>query len=435
MYAYPRPDSVIWRSADVPAPARVLAFDDEAGTIAYITTKGAPARLDFRQGGASQLSRAKLTGLASADGSTIFAITSDGGVDRLGPAGAWHFKPPVPARAVFPQSDGTVLVLGERGGGSVVWRVRPPGTHILDSVTIGKVDRTLRTQVGDRLYLGSGRTLTGVRTRTMQPTSTITFEEPIEVLAATPSGDRVFVVTTSGTKVQIVDRYRDAVVGAIELGWHASDLRVDALGRYLLARPEGTDSAAVIALGTNRQVGVVATGWRSDLPYVGSDGSVALAQGKDVVMVDAETLRPGARIADGAADIWYPFQWTGFRARDARLDSPVSFAPPPQDSAAMADTVVVGSDSAVMPPAPAVDSTPRRTQVWTVSFAALLVQDRARELAAEIRVNGENARVVTATRNGAAVYRVVMGPYPTREDAERVGRESRQSYWVYEGGP
>jgi septal ring-binding cell division protein DamX len=38
-------------------------------------------------------------------------------------------------------------------------------------------------------------------------------------------------------------------------------------------------------------------------------------------------------------------------------------------------------------------------------------------------------------RNGQPVYRVVLGPYATREDADRVGRESRQSYWIYEGGP
>ena len=33
------------------------------------------------------------------------------------------------------------------------------------------------------------------------------------------------------------------------------------------------------------------------------------------------------------------------------------------------------------------------------------------------------------------VYRVILGPYPTRLDAERVGRESRESFWVYQGNP
>jgi cell division protein FtsN len=50
-------------------------------------------------------------------------------------------------------------------------------------------------------------------------------------------------------------------------------------------------------------------------------------------------------------------------------------------------------------------------------------------------VGGETARVVTSVRDGATIYRVVLGPYRSREEAERVGKESGQSYWVYEGGP
>ena len=72
---------------------------------------------------------------------------------------------------------------------------------------------------------------------------------------------------------------------------------------------------------------------------------------------------------------------------------------------------------------------------FTVSFAALLIPEKARELATQIHVGNETARVVTAMREGAAIYRVVLGPYPTKEEAERIGRESKQSFWVYEGGP
>jgi cell division protein FtsN len=52
-------------------------------------------------------------------------------------------------------------------------------------------------------------------------------------------------------------------------------------------------------------------------------------------------------------------------------------------------------------------------------------------MAAQIRVKGEAAHVLSAPREGLAIYRVVLGPYATREEAERVGRESRQNYWVY----
>ena len=436
VYAYPRLDTVVWSAATAPAPARVLAFDDEAGSIAFVDAKGAPARIDFRQGIASTVTKVKLSGLASWDGSNIYGITADGSVERYGPNGPWKWRSKQPARAVFPQPDGSLLVLAQRAEGSVVWRLRPPATRIVDSVALGKVNRTLRTQVGDRLYLGSGRELTGVRTRTMQRAAGIEFSDEIELLEATPSGDRVFVVTKGSTTVDVVDRYRETIRERIDIGRHAADLRVDALGRYLLARPEGTDSVLVIALGTNRVTGAVASAWREDLPFVAPDGGIALAQGSDVVVVDGETLKSTVRVHQGAADFWYAFRWTGFRPRDASLDKPVDFAGPPRDSTRVGRDSSAPAESTLAPkPTPPRDTVVHRNAGFTVSFAALLVADKARELAAQIKVGSESARVVTATRDGATIYRVVMGPYPTREEAERVGRESKQSFWVYEGGP
>ncbi len=443
VFAYPRLDTVVWNGDAAPAPARVLAFDEEAGLVSLADTRGQPVRIDFRQGAATTVTKSKLTGLASNDGSTIYGIAPDGTVERYATSGTWKWKPPVAARAVFPQPDASLLVLGERGGGSVVWRVRPPGTRIADSVVLPKVDRALRTQVGDLLFLASEKELTGVRTRTMVRTASVAFDEPVELLAATPSGDRVFVVTSNGTAVQIVDRYRGQVSGEIDLGRHPSDLRMDPLGRYLLARLDGVDSTAVIALGTNQVVGTVATGWRADLPFVAPDGGIALEQGKDVIVTDVESRRAPIRVTGGASDFWYPFRWTGFRPRAGELDQPVDFGGPAADSTAPVDSTAA-HDSTVTPapaPSPAPAPPPRDTAVrrpnagFTVSFAALLVADKARDLASQIRVGSENARVVTAVRDGSTIYRVVLGPYPTREEADRVGRESKQSYWIYEGGP
>jgi len=150
------------------------------------------------------------------------------------------------------------------------------------------------------------------------------------------------------------------------------------------------------------------------------------------VMFDGETLKQRARIVGGARDIWFPIQWDGFRPRAASLDQPVTFDSIIIDSTPP-DTLTPYRDSTATPtPAEPVADT-AQVSGFIVSFAAFLNIERARELANRIHVGGENARVITSSRDGATIYRVVLGPYATREEADRAGRESGQSYWVFEG--
>jgi len=74
-------------------------------------------------------------------------------------------------------------------------------------------------------------------------------------------------------------------------------------------------------------------------------------------------------------------------------------------------------------------------QGFVVSFAALLDQQRARDAAAGITVEGQTARVVPSVTNGTTIFRVILGPYATRDQANRIGRESGKSYWVFQGAP
>lgn len=463
--AYPKLDSVVWTSSDeAPALSRVLGFDRDAGTIAFLDTRGVPGRIDLRLGNVRLATsrKAKLTGVTSIDGSTIYAIGSDGALARFTPAGAWVYKPPEPARAVFPQADGSVLLLasaGKKSDEDVVWRLHPPETKLLDTVKVPPPGRELRTQLGDRLYFVDGHQLVGLRTRTLDRVPPIEFDHDISALTATPSGDRLFVATDSSHVLSVVDRYRDRVSSTLELPGQPEDLRMDPLGRYLLARAEGGDSAWVIAIGTDRLVGTVKSSWRHDLPFVLPDGAVALAQGGDVVLVDGETLQPKQVVKGGTKDFWYGFLWDGFRPRSKALDQPVRFASDSIDSvrAAAARDSAAAADSALaaqfpgaagappgaapglpgVPPAPAPRSngTAPAQAGYTVSFAALLNPQAAQQVASRIRVRGQTAHVAPTVRDGTTIYRVVLGPYPTRAEADAVGRESRNSYWIFEGNP
>jgi cell division septation protein DedD len=448
-YVYPNLDSVVWRSSvKAPDVARAVAFDDGAGSLAYMDVNGLAGRLDLRVGSVSTASKAKFASVTSADGWAIYGTDGAGEVTRLTPSGDWRFAPRHKARLALPQRDGSLLVVVEHDKGLAVLRVYPPETKVTDSVVVPRSDRLLHAQAGDRVYLSDADGLVSIRARDLQRTPPIRIGDALRALAPTPSGDRIFAARDSSNRVAIVDRYRNELQGDIQLPGMVGDLRMDPLGRYLLVGSLRGDSAWVVAIATSRVIGGVATTWRADLPFVAPDGSIALVSGDDVIFVDGETLKPKRKVAGGATDFWHLVVWNGFRASATQISQPVRADS--ADSTTGAQTAVTPVpvtpkprvDTAVSPPA--LPRPPRDTVVrapapertgFTVSFAALLNQERARALAVSISVDGQSPRVVPSQTAGTTVYRVVLGPYPTKDEAERVGRASHHSYWVYEGAP
>jgi len=426
VHAYPRTDSLVWSGDPAPTPSEVLAFDDESGSLAYKDVDGRAVLLEMRLGTITVASSQKLTNLASANGDAIYGIGTDGSVIRMTPSGDWTFKPTQPARAVFPEPDGELLIAIGSGAKTRLVRIFPPERKVLDDIPFPVASQTVRTDLGDRLYLAVDSGLAVLRTRTMDWGAVIRLEHPILAMAASPSGDRVFALTASNNEISVIDRFREAVTGRLELPGHARDLRVDPFGRYVLARAADSDSIWVIAIGTQRVLGGIKGGWRADLPFVTYDGAIVVTSGDDVAIIDGETLRPRSRIRGGAQDFWYPFLWDGFRPRAALLDQPVTF-----DSVAVDSTAV---DSTSQPNPGSVTDTVA-PKGFIVSFAAYTVEESARTLASRIHVGGENARVVTSSRNGTTIYRVVLGPFLSRAEADRAGQDSRLPYWVFEGEP
>lgn len=449
VYMYPKLDSAVWTDSSAPSLERVLAFDADAGTIAFVDSKGLPGRIDLRMTEVRTATRAKLTSLSSANGTDIFGINAKGEIIRLNPnTGDWKFTPAVPARTVFAQPNGEIIVAANKGAQTLLWRVRPPDDVVRDSAVLPLSGRGVRTQVGDRVYFTVDSGLVGIKAKDLSPVGAIKLTNRVVALSPTPSGDRLYVATAGDTGLTVIDRYTESGKTNIALPRPPTDLRMDALGRYLLARMPGQDSAWVIAIGTNRLVGAVPTRWDLDLPAIAPDGSLALLGPTDVSIVDPANLAVKRTVKGAAKDFWYFFAWDGFRPRPQGLDQPVTFpgdsvhndsltasstapgasTPPPSspggpDSAHALQTVV-----------PPPQAQPQPTG-FTVSFAALLSEDKAQELAASIRVNGAPAHVVSTMTAGSPIFRVVMGPYATRDEAAKIGRASRRDFWIFEGSP
>ena len=452
-YAYPRLDSALWRSsARAPSLDHVIAFGAEDGYVAAVDADGAPIRVDLRLGAVSSNRGDRLQTVSSVDGSAIYALTSSGELTRYTTSGGdWKFKAPLPAAALFAQADGALIVAGANAKRVVVWRVRPPGQAVADSLSFDaggdavNVARTISATsgtVGDRVYFGANQSVVAVRSRDMKTALNVDLGDPVRAIAATPSGDRLFVALNGQKALRIVDRFDGGVTGKIKLPAEVHALRMDPLGRLLLAHGTG-DTVYVISLGSDAVQGVVHSAWRGDLPMVMADGAIALARGDDVVFTNTITLGDARTIAKGARDFWYAFRWNGFRPRSAGLDQPVQFrTSAPRDSSDARETRVgrdttIKRDSAassvLLPPVDS-SSSANDTQ-FTVSFAAVLNETMARSLASRIRVDGQAPRITTSERAGKTLYRVVLGPYSSRDQAERVGKSSGQSYWVFKGAP
>ncbi len=449
-FAYPQVDSLVWTSrAAVPSVQRVLGFDSDAGSVAALDTKGVPLRVDLRTGDVARETKARLSYAASQDGNAIYGVAVDGTIRRLTPAGEWRFKPPVSPRELFPQSDGGLLVVADARNGTTVWRMHPPQESLVDTARLPRAQQAIGTPLGDRLYFTVDTGLIGVRARDLAAVPSVRVPQRIRSAVTTPSGDRIYLLTAGSRELTVVDRYAEEIAARITLPDTSRELRMDPTGRFVLARAAAKDSAWIVAIATDTLVGRVATGWREDLPLVTPDGALALLRGNDVVLVDSDSLEAIRRVAGGGRDLWYFIEWNGFRPRSASLDEPVQFegmdTTPPDSGDTLDPFAVTPSPDSLTPLPESVATTPRDTTPpptppvtspgFTVQFAALRAEAAAIAAANEIQAEGQRAHVVRTTQGGLDIWRVVLGPYPTRERAEQVARSTGRSYWIYEGRP
>ena len=435
---WPLGDSALWTSpTPVAALAAVLAFDDEDGSLAAIDAVGRPVRIELRAG-RILAEKGKFTLARSADGWATFGV-SDKTVSRLTPTGeAWAVTFSSPPAALVPTADGAVLVIVEAPDGAHLYRARPPAARLADSATIPMGRFGAATSLGDRLYFVTADALVGIRARDLKLGPPIAIGAEPHAMVASPSGDRVFVLAGEARSITVVDRYRDVVERTIGLPAAASALRMDPFGRWLLARSAVGDSVWVVALGSMTLISTMMSAWRNDLPMVAADGTIATLRGADVVRWDPATGAERERYPGGASDFWYLFSWNGLR-QPSRTADPVEFAASAADSAVIDSTIAPepGQQQARADSDARARTAPRATTTrgYIVSFAALLSRASADSLARTITIEGERARVLATRQGETPVYRVVLGPYASRDEATRIGKAARRDYWVVEGAP
>jgi hypothetical protein len=223
-------------------------------------------------------------------------------------------------------------------------------------------------------------------------------------VAFSPSGHQLYVAAKD--RLVVVDRFAARVRNRISLPAAASALRPDPLGRWLLVRPASGDSIWVVDVDRESLAGTVPGAWSGDLPLVASPNVLVTRDGKRVVARDL--TRSGfpemGRVDDAAASLWMAVPWSPIR----------------EDLAAAA----LAADSADTSVA---DSTPGERIYLQVSSSRN--PDWAGELVKKLADAGLDASILKPTSDNDP-YRVVLGPYPSRDAAEESGRTLGMPYFI-----
>jgi hypothetical protein len=210
-----------------------------------------------------------------------------------------------------------------------------------------------------------------------------------------PSGHRLYVARASDGLL-VLDRTSGTELFQIDLPGPATGLRGDLFGQWILVRPASGDSAWVVDVGKGGLVGTVDVEWDGDLPAVVSPNTLLTRDAKDVVAIDlgASGFPERGRVEGGAGDTWLTMSW----------------APPQEEGIpAAADSATLAADSVSSAAAVYLQVSSSQNPAW------------AEELSQKLKTAGLPAGVLKPARSDEA-YRVVLGPYATREQAEETGR-------------
>jgi cell division septation protein DedD len=404
----------------------------------------------------------------------------DGGVLLIGQRGKQtvltRFRPPSTTAMDSATLDGTARLISAAGGDRYYLSDGPRGlvsVRARDLVTLGTISlgdsviATASSPSGDRVFvLGIDDDRARVQVINKYSDEVVAkIDVPVDAsaLRMDPLG-RYVLVRHGGERdsVLIIGMASNDIAGRIASPWRADLPLVFPDGRIAALRG---DDVVTLSAGDFRAVTVIPGGARDLWTVVQWNGFRRRKGDAPLLATTArvDTSRPttpdtsqAARTARAARDSALRQDST---SRGAASDSaPKAARPDSASRRAVQDSLrrtrlradslrrgLLRADSATVrdraprtppPAAPPVEANSALGErgSFVVQFAALKAEGPAKQLAATIRANGERARVVATATNGISLYRVILGPFRSRADAERAGQAAGRDYWVFEGG-
>lgn len=381
-----------WKVPKVPPIRQYVGVDLDLGLLYAVDSTRGLVAIDLRAERARVLRRGVRAAALAPDGS-LFSVDTSGAVtqvrgrrpvvigDRL----------PASATALVGSANGRLLSLPTpRRPDLTVYEPSGPAA----SIALVAAPSTA-TQAGDLVAVAADSAVVLADPSGQHEPRVVEVSGGARAVAFSPSGHR-FYVAGRKDELKVLDRYDVRELHAIDLPAPGKDVRGDLYGLWLLVRPESGDSVWVVDVAARRVVATAATAWDAELPLIAPPSLLLVRRGRDVVGLDlgSDGRKEVGRVAGGASDLWVPLAWS-----------------PPSD----ARTGLAQADSLLT-----ADSTPGGPRFY-LQVSSSKNPEWARELSNKITEAGIAAGVMEPA-NADDVYRVVVGPFAAREQADSASR-------------
>jgi SPOR domain len=216
-------------------------------------------------------------------------------------------------------------------------------------------------------------------------------------VAFSPSAHRMYVV--AGNRLVTLERFDLVVMDSLDLPGPVEAIRFDRLGLLLMLRPLATDSLWVVDIVRSKITGAIAAEWGVDLPLIAYDGTLLTRRNGRIWATAANAIVEPAE-AEGGTDLWLAAAWDPRRpALETAAETQETDEPTPGQRLYVQVSSTHNAD-------------------WAVEFAQ------------NLRRAGVDASVLPPGP-GEELYRVVLGPYPSREEAEGTAQKLGLPFWIY----
>ena len=382
----------------LPAIERVVGLDPESEFLFVTTAKRELLGLDLGSGRVDTVAVAVAQAALGPDG-TLYAVDTLRRVISLSRRTRFAWPQPLTAlpRDLFGATDQHLVGVIPQDRLLVAAADQPPTVR-----PIAAGGDVTASRWGDLVAVASDSGVTFYDPLGRRDPAFVKLADAPRALAFSPSGHRIYVARRNVPGLAVIDRYEHKELDGVALPGPVAALRLDPLGRWLLARPAVGDSAWIVDLPIKRHTGIVPTLWHPDLPAISPDGMLIYRRGNDVVSARPDSLTEVGKVTNAAADVWVLTTWLP-RGVPA---SPVSTA--------AAESAGAGAEG------------PLYVQVSTSQNP-----EWSGHLADDLTRAGLAARVL-APQHPDDGYRVVLGPYPTRAQAEATGRRLGRPFWIYQ---